>query len=192
MTLKLYSPYPFPNRQSLQLDDFASKAWKALNSNPDKSFSVTETIKNIQVVRVALADTMSQQGCVDCHNAHPDTPKNDWQLDDVRGVLEVQVPIEKDLANANQLNITIASIVCIALIATVALLFFMFRQLISNRLRNVHSALDDIAEGDGDGDLSQRLEETPKDEIGLIAEAFNRFINNSSRPSRVLISKSTS
>lgn len=175
MTLKLYSPYPFPNRQSRQLDEFAKKAWAALNSAPDKSFSITETINNIQVVRVALADTMSQQGCVNCHNAHPDTPKNDWQLNDVRGVLEVQVPIEKDLANANQLNITIASIVCVALIATVALLFFMFRALISNRLRNVHSALDDIAEGDGD--LSQRLEEIPKDEIGLIAEAFNRFIN---------------
>jgi len=175
MTLKLYSPYPFPNRQQRRLDEFASKAWQALNKNPNKSFSVTESINNIQVVRVALADTMSQQGCVDCHNTHPDTPKNDWQLNDVRGVLEVQVPIEKDLANANQLNITIASIVCVALIATVALLFFMFRQLISNRLRNVHSALDDIAEGDGD--LSQRLEETPIDEIGLIAAAFNRFIN---------------
>jgi len=174
MTLKLYSPYPFPNRQLRQLDDFASKAWQALNTSPDKSFSVTETINNIQVVRVALADTMSQQGCVNCHNTHPDTPKNDWQLNDVRGVLEVQVPIEKDLANANQLNFTIAGIFCVALIATVALLFFMFRQLISNRLRNVYSALDDIATGDGD--LSQRLEETPIDEIGLIASAFNRFI----------------
>lgn len=175
MTLKLYSPFPFPNRKNRHLDEFASKAWQALNANPTKSFSLTETIDNIQVVRVALADTMSQQGCVDCHNSHPDTPKNDWQLNDVRGVLEVQVPIEKNLANASQLNITIASIVCVALIATVALLFFMFRQLISNRLRNVYSALDDIAEGDGD--LSQRLEEAPKDEIGLIATAFNRFIH---------------
>ena len=115
MTLKLYSPYPFPNRQSRQLDDFANKAWQALNKSPDKSFSVTETINNVQVVRVALADTMSQQGCVNCHNTHPDTPKNDWQLNDVRGVLEVQVPIEKDLANANQLNFTIAGIFCVAI-----------------------------------------------------------------------------
>ena len=175
MTLKLYSPYPFPNRQKRQLDDFASKAWQALNANPNQSFSLTETINNIQVVRVALADTMSQQGCVNCHNSHPDTPKNNWRLNDVRGVLEVQVPIEKALASANKLNITIASIVCVALITTVALLFFMFRQLISNRLRNVYSALNDIAEGDGD--LSQRLKELPKDEIGLIASAFNRFIH---------------
>ena len=174
MTLKLYSPYPFPNRKNRQLDEFANKAWAALNANPNKSFALTETINNKQVVRVALADTMTQQGCVNCHNSHPDTPKKDWQLNDVRGVLEVQVPIESGLANANELNIIIASIVLVALIVTVALLFFMFRQLISDRLRNVYSALDDIAEGDGD--LSQRLEETPKDEIGLIAVAFNRFI----------------
>jgi len=50
----------------------------------------------------------------------------------------------------------------------------MFRRLISNRLRSVHSALQEIA--DGDGDLSQRLNETPADEIGSIASAFNNFI----------------
>jgi len=174
MTLKLYSPYPFPNRASRKLDDFGQKAWQALRKNPSKSYAVTERINNREVVRVALADTMSQQGCVNCHNSHLQTPKNDWKLNDVRGVLEVQVPIENELASAGNLNLTIASMVIIALCATVTLLFFMFRKLVSSRLRMVSGALNEIAEGEGD--LSQRLDETPRDEIGNIASAFNHFI----------------
>lgn len=125
-------------------------------------------------MRVALADMMSQQGCVDCHNSHPDTPKNNWKLNDVRGVLEVQVPIEQQLSSASSLNNTIAIIMILALGATISLLFVMFRRLISERLRKVHEALEVIAQGEGD--LSQRLNETPKDEIGNIANAFNHFI----------------
>jgi methyl-accepting chemotaxis protein len=174
MTLKLYSPYPFPNRGTRKLDNFGQQAWQALKQNPKQNFSQVETINNKQVVRVALADTMSQQGCVNCHNSHPSTPKNDWKLHDVRGVLEVQVPIEQQLASATSLNMTIASIMVLTLSATIALLFFMFRLLISERLRKVHTALEEIAQGEGD--LSQRLDETPKDEIGNIANAFNHFI----------------
>jgi len=175
MSLKLYSPFPFPNRSNRTLDEFGKKAWQALTKDPNKSFAIAETMKGVQVVRVALADTMSQQGCVNCHNSHPNTPKNDWQLNDVRGVLEVQVPIANQLASASKLNMTIAALVILALLATISLLFFMFRRLISNRLRSVSAALEDIA--DGDGDLSQRLDETPRDEIGNVSTAFNHFIS---------------
>lgn len=174
MTLKLYSPYPFPNRNSRKLDRFGKEAWQALNKNTQLTFAKVETINKKEVVRVALADTMTQQGCVDCHNSHPDTPKNDWRLNDVRGVLEVQVPIEQQLESAGTLNTSIVIIMLAALTATIALLFITFRKLISERLRKVSNALEDIAQGEGD--LSQRLDETPKDEIGNVASAFNLFI----------------
>lgn len=176
ISLKLYSPYPFPNRASRELDDFGEKAWQALNRNSTETYSQTDTINGKEVVRVAVADTMTQQGCVNCHNTHPDTPKNDWKLEDVRGVLEVQMPIDKQIDNAFYLNFTIAMIVLITLALTIGLLFFMFRRLISNRLRTVHSALQDIVEGEGD--LSQRLIENPADEVGVIAIAFNQFITH--------------
>ena len=175
VTLKLYSPYPFPNRSNRKLDSFEQKAWEALNNNSEQSFSQIETINDKQVVRVALADTMTQQGCVNCHNSHPDTPKNDWRLNDVRGVLEVQVPIEQQLSSANQLNNTIILIMIVSLIFIIALLFIMFKKLISERLQKVYFALEEIAQEEGD--LSQRLDETSKDEVGSIAKAFNYFIS---------------
>jgi len=175
VTLKLYSPFPFPNRSNRKLDTFEKNAWQALNKNPQQSFSQVQTINNKQVVRVALADTMSQQGCVNCHNSHPDTPKNDWRLNDVRGVLEVQIPIEQQLINANNLNKTIIFIMLASLICIMTLLFIMFKKLIATRLQKVSFALEEIAQGEGD--LSQRLDETPKDEVGSIATAFNHFIS---------------
>jgi hypothetical protein len=30
-------------------------------------------------------------GCVKCHNSHPDSPKRDWKVGDVRGIQEVVV-----------------------------------------------------------------------------------------------------
>ncbi len=35
--------------------------------------------------------------CVDCHNTHPDSPKVDWSVGDVRGVLEVITPLDAPL-----------------------------------------------------------------------------------------------
>ncbi|MFC3151444.1 methyl-accepting chemotaxis protein [Litoribrevibacter euphylliae] len=174
ITLKLYSPYPFPNRKSRTLDAFGKEAWDTLNQDPKLSFSRVEMIKGKEVVRVALADTMAAQGCVNCHNSHPDTPKTGWKLNDVRGILEVQVPIEEELAKAASLNTQIAVIILIVLGGTVGLLFFMFRKLISERLRKVKVALMDIAEGEGN--LDQRLESASQDEIGDITSAFNHFM----------------
>lgn len=150
-----------------------------MNKNASQPFSKVESINDQEVVRVALADTMVAEGCVSCHNTHPDTPKVGWKLNDVRGILEVQIPIDEQLNNAANLNFTIASIVVIALATTVILLFVMFRKLISNRLRDVHKALTAIA--DGEGDLSQRLEDQPNDEIGIIATAFNHFMEQLSK-----------
>ncbi|MCG8565916.1 MAG: methyl-accepting chemotaxis protein, partial [Desulfobacterales bacterium] len=174
MTLNLYSPYPFPNRRERTLDTFGQKAWESLNKNPKSAFSQVEKINGQKVVRVAVADTMVDQQCVDCHNTHLESPRQGWALGDVRGVLEVQVPITAKLANSQILNFTITLIVLGALGITVGILFMLFKRLISNRLARLHTALTDIAQGDGD--LSQRLEVNPKDEIGIIAQAFNHFM----------------
>lgn len=95
-TLKLYSPYPFPNRKDRQLDAFANDAWAYFQSNPAKTFSRTEVLGDKTIVRVAMADRMVDQACVQCHNTLKSSPKTDWKLNDVRGVLEVASSKELD------------------------------------------------------------------------------------------------
>ena len=88
-SVKLYSKFPFPNRSSRKLDPFQDAAWEFLVKNPDQDFIRQESADGREIVRVAISDKMVAQACVNCHNTRADTPKNDWKLGDVRGVLEV-------------------------------------------------------------------------------------------------------
>lgn len=94
--IKLYSPYPFPWReeQGGLRDDFGAQAWKTLKANPKTPFYRFEESNGGEVLRMASADIM-RPSCVGCHNSHPDTPKSDWLVGDLRGIVEVVVPVER-------------------------------------------------------------------------------------------------
>ena len=94
---RLYSAYPFPWRENYVVpDSFEAAAWEFLNSNSDKPYYSCTAFEGASVVRYATADLM-QTGCVSCHNSHPDSPKTDWKEGDVRGVVEVILPIDTNL-----------------------------------------------------------------------------------------------
>jgi len=103
-TVNLYSAYPFPNRASRKLDDFQQAAWEALVQDPARTFSRNEIRDGRHVVRVAVADTMAAQACVTCHNTDSTSPKKNWKLGDVRGVLEVTSVIDTQLAAGTALS----------------------------------------------------------------------------------------
>ncbi|MCJ8298378.1 MAG: ATP-binding protein, partial [Pseudomonadales bacterium] len=100
---RLYSPYPFPWRESEGglKDSFSKQAWQFLQQNPEQEYSQFEQLDGRSILRYAKADIM-RESCVDCHNSHPLTPKDDWQLGDVRGILEVTIPLEAATAYSKQ------------------------------------------------------------------------------------------
>lgn len=89
--VKLYSDYPFPWRESRTLDEFQTSALKQLRADPDRAVEQFDWDKG--ELRYATADRM-QKSCIECHNSHEKSPKTDWQAGDVRGVLEVTLPID--------------------------------------------------------------------------------------------------
>jgi len=91
--IRLYSKFPFPWRKGQSTADlFTDDAFTFLEENPEKPFYRFELHQGKKVLRYASADVMSE-GCVNCHNTHPDSPKTDWKKGDVRGVLEVMRPV---------------------------------------------------------------------------------------------------
>jgi len=85
-TITIYSKHPFPQNEKGGLkDQFGKAAWKALTEGKKEyvEFQKGE-------IRYAAPDVMSSK-CVECHNSHQDTPKDDWEVGDVRGVIEVQI-----------------------------------------------------------------------------------------------------
>ncbi len=92
--VRLYSPFPFPWRKEdrgLQ-DNFSQSAWKFFQKTPESAYFSFDIIGDSRVLRYAVADQM-RADCVECHNNHQDTPKTDWKTGDVRGILEVSLPI---------------------------------------------------------------------------------------------------
>jgi PAS domain S-box-containing protein len=96
---RLHSPYPFPSRQEEGglPDAFSQEAWSYLQQNPGKSFYRFEDFKGLRSLRYATADLM-RPSCVNCHNMHPASPKTDWKTGDVRGILEVILPLDRAVA----------------------------------------------------------------------------------------------
>ena len=90
---QLYSPYPFPWRKNeSESTSFEKDAWDFLTAHPDQVYSRFEKLGTETILRYATADIMRPQ-CVACHNSHPDTPKNNWKTGDMRGVLEISLPL---------------------------------------------------------------------------------------------------
>ena len=174
-TIKLFSQFPFPNRKNRQLDAFQNDAWNALKRDPQTTFIQVDDTSGIPVLRVAVADTMQAQGCVNCHNTHPETPKNDWKLGDVRGVLEVIKPLQPIYAQANEIRIHIIVITLIGTLLVAVVLYILFRRIVLDRTEKLKNSLSRLAQGEGD--LTAHLEIGDHDQIGDVAEQFNSFLN---------------
>ena len=96
--VRLFSEFPFPHRKDRVLDAFEQEALTRMRVKMADTFWRIENFQGRPSIRLALADRMKKQSCVDCHNSHPDSPKRDWELNDVRGVLEVIRPLDQKVA----------------------------------------------------------------------------------------------
>jgi serine/threonine protein kinase len=98
MEVRLYSDKPFPWRKDGgPRDDFEVSALQQLRQRPEDSIYEFTERDGRSVLRYASARRM-KTSCIQCHNHHPQTPKNDWKEGDVRGVLEITLPLDQDAA----------------------------------------------------------------------------------------------
>jgi hypothetical protein len=100
MQFRLYSDYPFRSRKDGGAqDDFEREALRQLRQKPDEPVYRFEDFQGRPVLRYATARQMNA-ACVECHNKHTESVKNDWKVGDVRGVLEIIRPLDRDIARA--------------------------------------------------------------------------------------------
>lgn len=159
---RLYSAYPFPwrkERGGLQ-DDFGRDAWEFLTQNPQQPFFRFEEYKGRPSLRYATADLM-RASCVDCHNQHPATPKNDWKENDVRGVLEIIHPMDTMVAAAET-----GTSETFGLMAVLALLSLGGLALVINKVRRTSVILEQRVE--------ERTEELWESNLELKKEMHER------------------
>jgi methyl-accepting chemotaxis protein len=170
-TLNLYSGYPFPNRKDRRLDAFQQRAWDYLSNNPQGFLSENEMRDGKRIVRVAVADTMDTQSCINCHNSVPGSPKRDWKLGDVRGVLEVTMVIDQQLTHGTMLSTAIIIAVGLIGILLIGITLAVTRS-VTKPISGIVGAMRELAKGNTTtavpgGERS--------DEIGAIAGAVQVF-----------------
>ncbi|MDO6612044.1 methyl-accepting chemotaxis protein [Shewanella sp. 1_MG-2023] len=97
-----------------------------------------------------------------------DIPNTDWEL---------IVVLDKDTLEAplSSLLMTQLGISALVLLISMAMISWLISQLLAP-LSRVSQALARIA--DGNGDLTQRIEIESKDEVGTLADSFNRFVSS--------------
>jgi methyl-accepting chemotaxis protein len=170
-SVNLYSKYPFPIFKDRQLDSFQEQAWNFLNANPAAVFSRNELRNGKQVVRVAVADTMTGPACIGCHNSDPTSPKTDWKIGDVRGILEVNTAIDAQLAHGSTLSywMVLGAILIGALLLVITL---WATRSVTTPLNGMVTQMGKLASGNFDVVLPGLGR---KDEIGAMAEAVELF-----------------
>ncbi len=90
ISYRFVSDYPFANRTAHVLDDFEKSSLAALRLNPSQQLADVSWSTFADRVRLIVPVVMGA-ACVNCHNAHPESPKHDWKVGDVRGIQEVTI-----------------------------------------------------------------------------------------------------
>ena len=167
--MRLYSDLPFTFRKpdETRLDDFERAALAALRLDPKAEFGRMDRIDGKPVYRLAVADLMVAQSCVDCHNSHPASPKRDWKVGDVRGVVEATVSLDTIAGSIDRpVRYSFAALL-VSLLALVLVIWLIMR-------RGAHrlTAASRLAEAIAAGDLTHPLPPKGLDETGRLANSL--------------------
>ncbi len=100
--VRLYSDLPFKSRKDGgPRDDFEQDALDRLRADPKTPVYRFEEFQGKPTLRYATARVM-RETCVKCHNTHPESPRTDWTVGEMRGVVEIIRPLERDEAKTRQ------------------------------------------------------------------------------------------
>lgn len=164
LTFHFYSKYPFSPKQDRVLSDTQTEALNFIKENESGMWVKRDTLNGKEVLRVAVADYMTDQTCVDCHNSHKDRtwPENFWKLGDKRGVLEVITPLEEDLYANNVMRNKI-----LIFIGALLLLLVIYYSIIHIKRENELLSANDIL----DKRVKDEVEKNLRREKQLISQS---------------------
>ncbi len=106
------SDFVFQNRVPHKLDKFEIDALETFRSARDPNQIASEITGSIfdRKIRIAAPVVMGS-ACIACHNSHPESPKTDWKVGDIRGLQEISIsqPIAQNIWSFKYLLIYFAA-----------------------------------------------------------------------------------
>jgi len=81
------------NKQNGPATELERQGLKEVQKHPERPYTGTVTSGPERSFVAVYADRAVTQACIKCHNAHPNSPKRDFQLDDVMGGIVISIPL---------------------------------------------------------------------------------------------------
>ncbi len=81
------------NKQNAPRTDAEKTGLKFVADNKGKNYYSEETLGGKKYFTAVYADTGVAPACVNCHNAHPESPRKDFKLGDVMGGVVIRLPM---------------------------------------------------------------------------------------------------
>lgn len=95
-TYGLLSEWPI-NKQHAPKTEMEKQGLEFIKTNGGKEpFYGEETLGGQKYFTALYADIGVAAACVDCHNDHKDSPKNDFKMGDVMGGVMIRIPVGSD------------------------------------------------------------------------------------------------
>ena len=91
-TYALLSAWPI-NSSNAPRTPMETEGLEAVAADPSTPFYGTETLGDRDYYTAVYADVAVSQACVTCHNNHLDSPRTDFQLNDVMGGIVIRIPL---------------------------------------------------------------------------------------------------
>lgn len=91
---RLISLWPI-NKRNAAANDFEKAGLGTVLTHPDRPYTGYAKSAGGQQFQALYADLAVTQACIGCHNAHPNSPKQDFKLNDVMGALVITIPVSQ-------------------------------------------------------------------------------------------------
>ena len=92
MQYRLISLWPI-NKRNVATNALESIGLGTILTQPDRAYTGVTKVGNTRYFEAVYADLAVTQACLGCHNAHPDSPKRDFKLNDVMGAIVISIQL---------------------------------------------------------------------------------------------------
>ena len=92
MQYRLISLWPI-NKRNIPTNSLQSIGLGTILTQPNRPFTGVTKVGNTRYFEAVYPDLAVAQACIGCHNAHPDSPKRDFKLNDVMGAIVISIQL---------------------------------------------------------------------------------------------------
>jgi hypothetical protein len=89
---RLISLWPI-NKRNVAANPLQSIGLGTILTQPNRPYTGVTKVGNARYYEAVYADLAVTQACIGCHNAHPDSPKRDFKLNDVMGAIVISIQL---------------------------------------------------------------------------------------------------